>query len=227
MKRYEIKEGKEGKWKLNNFLVLKDFWGVPVWHLELLGGYQSGYFHFFWNRVLSGWHLELLGGVPVKKITLYITITAQHKSLGNSPHHHVANDQSKGLTIQLIRSGREGIGRLGIKFMAHEPRLAPSSSPSYNRLTSYNVNYTFPTRLKTNHFLQSTVISVIIKQIPYKMCETSTNADFPVQELFAFFSSKVWLTVLIFDWLWTFRGCRETNRVEIWVSVYLADLGSR
>ena len=99
--------------------------------------------------------------------------------------------KAKGLSIQLIRSGREGIGRLGIKFMAHEPRLAPSSSPSYNRLTSYNVNYTFPTRLKTNHFLQSTVISVIIKQIPYKMCETSTNADFPVQELFAFFSSKV------------------------------------
>ena len=41
MKRYEIKEGKEGKWKLDNFLVLKDFWGVPVWHLELLGGGTS------------------------------------------------------------------------------------------------------------------------------------------------------------------------------------------
>ena len=62
----------------------------------------------------------------------YITIRAQlHNKLDNFPHHHVANDQSKGLTIQLIRSGREGIGRLGIKFMAHEPRLAPSSSPSY------------------------------------------------------------------------------------------------
>ena len=60
-----------------------------------------------------------------------ITVTAQHDSNDNSPHHHVACDQSKGLTIQLIRSGREGIGRLGIKFMAHEPRLAPSSSPSY------------------------------------------------------------------------------------------------
>ena len=65
----------------------------------------------------------------------YINVTAQHRSHDNSPHRHVAYVQSKGLTHQLIRSGREGIGRLGIKFMAHEPK--PVLHPPRPLLTSY------------------------------------------------------------------------------------------
>ena len=68
-----------------------------------------------------------------KYLEVCITATAQLGRHHNSPHHHVGEDQSKGLTIQLIRSGREGIGRAGIKFMAHELRLAPSP----HRLLTY------------------------------------------------------------------------------------------
>ena len=68
-----------------------------------------------------------------KYLEVCITATAQLGRHHNFPHHHVGEDQSKGLTILLIRSGREGIGRAGIKFMAHELRLAPSP----HRLLTY------------------------------------------------------------------------------------------
>ena len=38
---------KEEELKVDTFLYLRDFRGVPVWHLEILWGYQSSYSNFF------------------------------------------------------------------------------------------------------------------------------------------------------------------------------------
>ena len=48
-------------------LTLRTFWGGPVWHLEILGGGQSGYSNFFWKNLVTGRHLEILGGGELKK----------------------------------------------------------------------------------------------------------------------------------------------------------------